>query len=119
MKRKELIINPYFISGLLILILNDFYLKYEYGNLITGKLSDFAGLLIFPIFMTSLFPGLKLYSSIIIGIGFLLWKSPVMTPVIDLVNQLPFLQHLLCGEKRLKEPFLLENHTTLNFRKIR
>jgi hypothetical protein len=59
MKRKELIFNPYFIGGLSVLMLNDFYLKHEYGNYLTGKLSDFAGLLIFPMFVTFLLPLLK------------------------------------------------------------
>jgi hypothetical protein len=54
MKRKELIFNPYFIGGLSILILNDWYLKQEYANYLTGKLSDFAGLLIFPLFIALL-----------------------------------------------------------------
>jgi len=40
MKRKDLILNSYFVIGLTVLILNDFYLKYEYGNFVTGKLSD-------------------------------------------------------------------------------
>ena len=47
MKKKDLILNPYFIIGLSVLLLNDFYLKAAYGNFVTGKLSDFAGLPIF------------------------------------------------------------------------
>jgi len=53
-KRKDLILNSYFVIGLIVLIINDFYLKYEYGNFATGKLSDFAGLLIFPMFVASI-----------------------------------------------------------------
>jgi len=90
MKRKDLILNSYFVIGLIVLILNDFYLKYEYRNFVTGKLSDFAGLLIFPMFMVSIFPELRKSISIITGIGFVIWKLPLFTPVIDLINQLPF-----------------------------
>ena len=90
MKRKDLILNLYFIVGLIVLILNDFYLKYEYGNFITGKLSDFAGLLIFPMFIAVIIPNLRKSISIITGIGFIIWKLPLFTPVIDLINQLPF-----------------------------
>lgn len=88
MKRKELIVDPYFVSGLFILLLNDLYLKYEYGNFITGKLSDFAGLLIFPLFIAALLPKLGRSAAIITGIGFILWKLPMMDPVIDRVNEL-------------------------------
>ncbi|NDV96876.1 hypothetical protein D0T84_18475 [Dysgonomonas sp. 521] len=88
MKIKELILNPYFITGLILLILNDFYLKYKYGNFITGKLSDFAGLLIFPMFFAALVPKLKKYASLITGIGFILWKLPLLTPAIGLINQI-------------------------------
>jgi len=90
MKRKDLILNLYFVIGLIVLILNDFYLKYEYGNFLTGKLSDFAGLLIFPMFVAAIIPKLKKSISIITGIGFLIWKLPLFTPVVNLINQLSF-----------------------------
>lgn len=90
MKRKELILNPYFIGGLIILLLNDFYLKYEFGNFITGKLSDFAGLLIFPMFIASIIPQSRKFISLITGIGFFIWKLPQFTPIIDFVNQVSF-----------------------------
>ena len=90
MKRKDLTFNSYFVIGLTVLILNDFYLKYEYGNFVTGKLSDFAGLLIFPMFIAAIIPNLRKSVSIITGIGFVIWKLPLFTPVVDLINQLPF-----------------------------
>lgn len=90
MKKKDLILNSYFVIGLIVLILNDFYLKYEYGNFVTGKLSDFAGLLIFPMFVASTIPKLKKSISIITGIGFVIWKLPLFTPVVDLINLFPF-----------------------------
>lgn len=90
MKIKELILNPYFIVGLIVLILNDFYLKYEYGNFITGKLSDFAGLLIFPMFVAAIIPKFRKSISLITGVGFIIWKLPLFTPVIDLINQSSF-----------------------------
>jgi len=88
MKRKELILNPYFILGLFILLLNDFYLKYEYGNFTTGKLSDFAGLLIFPMFIAFVFPQLKKHISLITGAAFIVWKTPLFNPILDFINQL-------------------------------
>lgn len=91
MKRKELILNPFFIIGLVLLILNDFYLKYEFGNFITGKLSDFAGLLIFPMFIAAVYPKSSKYLSLITGIVFFIWKLPLFSPVIDAINTLPFI----------------------------
>lgn len=89
MKRKDLILNPHFIAGLLVLLLNDFYLKAAFGNFVTGKLSDFAGLLIFPMFLAAVLPKMKKYAALITGIGFVIWKLPLFTPVVDLLNQLP------------------------------
>ncbi|MFV0537408.1 MAG: hypothetical protein ACK5M3_08550 [Dysgonomonas sp.] len=88
MRTKDLILSPFFIIGLITLILNDFYFKYEYGNFITGKLSDFSGLLIFPMFLATIIPKLKKSASLVTGIGFIIWKLPLFTPVIDSFNQL-------------------------------
>jgi uncharacterized membrane protein SirB2 len=44
-----------FLAGLFILLLNDFVLKTQSSNWLTGKLSDFSGLLIFPIFIAVFF----------------------------------------------------------------
>jgi len=87
MKDKNLILNPYFLIGLFVLIINDCYFKYEYGNFITGKLSDFAGLLIFPMFVAYLIPRLKKSISLFTGLSFIIWKTPLVTPIIELVNQ--------------------------------
>lgn len=87
MKNTNLILNPYFLIGLVVLLLNDFYFKYEYGNFVTGKLSDFAGLLIFPMFIVFLIPKLKKSASWIVGIAFIIWKTPLADPIISTINQ--------------------------------
>lgn len=86
MKIKDLILNPYFLTGLGLLIGNDLVLKWYYANPITGKLSDFAGLFILPIFIANMLPGSKKSIALLIGILFILWKSPISTPIIELVN---------------------------------
>ncbi len=86
MKTKRLLLTPWFIVGLSALLLNDFYLKSAFGNFFTGKLSDFAGLLVFPLFMAAVFPRLEKSAAFITGIGFMLWKLPQTTPLIDFVN---------------------------------
>lgn len=43
------------LSAVALLILNDHYLKSAHPSWLTGKLSDFAGLFFFPIFLCALF----------------------------------------------------------------
>lgn len=76
-----------FILGLVILLLNDFCLKNHYGNWLTGKLSDFAGLFIFPLFWTILFPKLKDKIYFITAIIFIYWKTVYSELLIDIINQ--------------------------------
>lgn len=91
MKRKDLILNEYFLFGLLLLILNDGFLKWEFGNFLTGKLSDLAGLFIFPMFITFLAPRLRKYSSTIVAILFIFWKSSLSSHLIEGFNSIsPF-----------------------------
>ncbi len=46
--------NPFFLGSLALLIVNDQFLKSQYGNTITGKLSDFAGLFVVSFLAVSL-----------------------------------------------------------------
>lgn len=80
-----------FFIGLSILLLNDLYLKGHFNNLWTGKLSDFAGLFIFPIFWTILFPRHKVKIYLITTLFFIYWKSPYSQNFINIINILfPF-----------------------------
>jgi hypothetical protein len=91
MTRKNLMFHPVFLASLLILLFNDFYFKQAFSNGLTGKLSDFAGLIVFPIFIAHLFPNLKKWISMVAGIFFVIWKTPLVSPLIDTLNQaLPF-----------------------------
>lgn len=47
--------NPVFLISLGVLILNDWFLKAFFYNSITGKLSDFAGLIALPFFLSLFF----------------------------------------------------------------
>lgn len=87
-RNPSFIVNPFFGIGVIVLILNDHWLKWQYGNWLTGKLSDFAGLLILPLFVAFLFPKLKSKASLISGLFFICWKLPISQPVIDLYNQI-------------------------------
>ena len=50
----DLILLPAATVSLAILIVNDHVLKERYGNTLTGKLSDFAGLVFFPLLLAAL-----------------------------------------------------------------
>lgn len=87
MKNRSLILNPFFLICLLTLLLNDFYLKQKFSNILTGKVSDFVGLIVFPIFIAYIFPNTRKWISIATGILFIIWKTPLVTPVIEIFNQ--------------------------------
>lgn len=78
--------TTWFLLGLSLLLLNDFVLKELLGNWFTGKLSDFAGLFIFPLFWTAFFPRQKKSIFIFTGLLFILWKSPLSQHLIDSWN---------------------------------
>ncbi|MCO5948470.1 hypothetical protein [Mucilaginibacter flavidus] len=86
-RNRALIFNWVFIVGLTVLALNDQYLKWTFGNWITGKISDFAGLLIFPMFLQFLFPRISRVSVIITGALFVFWKLPISENFIHAYNK--------------------------------
>lgn len=45
------LLHPAVLSAIAVLVLNDHVLKAAFHNPLTGKLSDFAGLLFFPLFL--------------------------------------------------------------------
>ncbi|MDO6432910.1 hypothetical protein Q4E93_20040 [Flavitalea sp. BT771] len=85
-RNKHLLLNWAFLPCLLVLALNDHYLKAAYPGWLTGKLSDFAGLLIFPLFLAYLFPHRASAMPWLTGLFFIFWKSPLSTPCIDTYN---------------------------------
>ncbi len=84
--RLKNLLSPPFIFCLVLLILNDFILKATFHNMLTGKLSDFCGLFIFPIFWSAFFPKRKLWVFILTGVLFIYWKSEYASGLIEMVN---------------------------------
>lgn len=78
-----------FIAGLIVLLANDFVLKQAYPGAITGKLSDVAGLFIFPMFFAAFWPrrSREIYAAT--ALAFAWWKSPWSQGAIDGWNALP------------------------------
>lgn len=75
-----------FLASIFLLLINDLYLKYEYHNYLTGKLSDFAGLFAFPYFFSCFFPKKAKQIYIISGILFVIWKSHFSQPIFDFAH---------------------------------
>ena len=62
--RRSYLVDFIFLSSLILLIVNDHYLKWTYANWLTGKLSDIAGLVLLPILILKLFSRLKTINAI-------------------------------------------------------
>lgn len=88
MAAKQKLGNPFFITAVLVLILNDWYLKASFHNALTGKLSDFAGLFAFAYFLSALWPRRVMLVHVVTLVLFMAWKSPLAQPFIDSLNGL-------------------------------
>lgn len=71
-----------FIISVIILIVNDLFLKSYYSNFCTGKLSDLVGLFAFPYFLSLLFPEKVKFNYFGTAILFISWKSELIQPIL-------------------------------------
>jgi hypothetical protein len=85
-KRRDVIFNYAFLFSLVLLALNDHVLKAAYHNPLTGKLSDFAGMVVLPLLLAYLFPKLRVNAIWLSMALFAFWKLPVSQPVFDALN---------------------------------
>ena len=85
--KPRLFLSAPFLSALLILLLNDHVLKAVYGNALTGKLSDFAGILLVSLWLFAWQPKRIHISAWLIALAFTVWKSALATPFIALLKQ--------------------------------
>ena len=89
MKRnKFLLLNYVFIVSIILLFINDHFLKLHFHNWFTGKFSDFLGMIIFPLFLAYIFPRLRTFSVFVSFVLFIFWKSPFSEGFIDFYNQI-------------------------------
>lgn len=85
-RQRHLLTSVGFLIGLFLLLINDFILKEAFHNAFTGKVSDFAGMFIFPLFWLALFPRYRRMIFMGSALFFVWWKSPLSQAVIDAWN---------------------------------
>ena len=83
--------RPLFLLCLLLLLVNDFYFKYAFPGLITGKLSDFAGLFIFPYFFAVFFEKRIKTVYVATALYFTFWKLEISQSYIDWLSSMSHL----------------------------
>ena len=75
-----------FAACLALLVANDRWLKWAYPGVVTGKLSDFAGLGVAGLLLAGAFPRHRTALALSLALAFAWWKSPLSQPFIDLVS---------------------------------
>lgn len=86
----DLLTSPGFLLGLSLLLLNDFVFKRYLHGALSGKLSDFAGLFVFPIFWVAFLPRLRHAIYGLTAAVFVFWKSSYSQPLIEIWNSSAF-----------------------------
>lgn len=79
-----------FLLSLGLLLLNDLVLKVVYPGLVTGKLSDFAGIAVMSLLLLAAYPSRVMLVCGGMAIVFLWWKSPASADFIHLVRVLGY-----------------------------
>lgn len=59
MRPGDFLLHPAFALAVIVLVLNDHVLKWTFGNVITGKLSDVAGVFLLPLLMLAFLEGVR------------------------------------------------------------
>src|SRR5262245_48107220 len=77
-----------FLGSLLILLLNDAWLKAAFPGFVTGKLSDFAGIAVVALVLVAAAPRRAVVSCAGLALFFVWWKSAASQAAIDLVSSL-------------------------------
>lgn len=78
--------SPAFVVALALLIVNDIALKPLFHNVLTGKLSDFAGLFALSLFVATLWPRRRHIAAGTIAVAFAFWKTSYAGPLIGALN---------------------------------
>lgn len=91
--KPSLLLSWPFLLTLATLLVNDVYLKYMYPGILTGKLSDFAGIYLVSLIAFYLFPRKRTALGVGIVMLFTWWKSPLSQSIIDGINALGIIRY--------------------------
>lgn len=75
-----------FMASLALLLINDFWLKQAFPGVISGKLSDFAGVAIVSMLAFTAWPTRRALLAALIAAAFSWWKSPLSQAFIGAAN---------------------------------
>jgi hypothetical protein len=75
-----------FLLGLGTLLANDDWFKRAHPGMLSGKLSDFAGIALVSLLLLAALPGRRRLAAAIVVAGFAWWKSPLSEPAIAALN---------------------------------
>lgn len=81
--KRSLLLHPLFLLSLFLLVANDHWWKQAFGNALTGKISDFAGVLVLAVFLVACLRFSKVSAIILTAFIFTWWKSPLSQPFIN------------------------------------
>lgn len=84
---RSLLLHPVFLINLIVLIINDNWLKYAWPGFITGKLSDVTGIFVFIVFLNAMHPNKKWFTAVFTVLFFTWWKSPLSGAAIAWINE--------------------------------
>lgn len=90
--RFDRLTDPRFVLSLLVLALNDHVLKQAWPGMVTGKLSDFAGLFAFGWFCIAVVPSDRRVVLGSVALLFAWWKSPNSQWAIEQFNAMGWLE---------------------------
>lgn len=90
-RNRYYVLNYIFIVCVLILLVNDHYIKFNYTGWLSGKLSDVVGIIILPLILAYIFPKLDKAAVALSAVLFLFWKSEFSQGLIDFYNQYSFI----------------------------
>lgn len=75
-----------FVASVLVMVINDAWLKSAYPGILTGKLSDLAGIATVGLLLLMAQPERSRLIQASLALAFAWWKSPLSQPAIDAVN---------------------------------
>ena len=85
---SKYLLSPLFIGALIVLMCNDIWWKYTFSNGLTGKLSDFSGVLVLGLLFNFFSEKNRMLNALFVIVFFTFWKSPLSEGLIFAWNDL-------------------------------